>query len=120
MARVLIVDDEKDLLSLMSEFIGEDLGHNVVAVESADAAVSALTEPNGIDLMITDYRMPQRDGASLISDTRLTHPELRTILLTGQCSEEIQTSLEAHGTVCLKKPVSFDELESVITEQLRL
>jgi two-component system response regulator GlrR len=84
-AHVLLVDDDPDLLRLLTIRLNAG-NYRVTAVASAEAALARLAVelPN---LVITDVRLPGRDGLALFDDIRRQHAALPVILLT------------AHGTI---------------------
>ncbi|MCW7539821.1 sigma 54-interacting transcriptional regulator [Aquabacterium sp. A7-Y] len=84
-ARVLVVDDDPDMLRLLSMRLNA-AGYRVTAVESAEAALNqiALERPQ---LVVSDVQLPGKDGLALFDDIRARHPALPVILLT------------AHGTI---------------------
>ncbi len=84
-ARLLLVDDDPDLLKLLSMRLGA-AGYAVTAVESAEAALTqlALARPQ---VVVSDVKLPGRDGLQLFDEIRARHPALPLILLT------------AHGTI---------------------
>ncbi|MBI2309220.1 MAG: sigma 54-interacting transcriptional regulator [Rhodocyclales bacterium] len=84
-AHVLVVDDDADLLRLLSMRLRAN-GYRVTAVDSAEAALArvAIERP---DLVLSDVRLPGRDGLALFDELRQRHPALPVILLT------------AHGTI---------------------
>ncbi|MDO8651504.1 MAG: sigma 54-interacting transcriptional regulator [Undibacterium sp.] len=84
-APILLVDDDPDLLTLISMRLSA-AGYRVTAVDSAEAALTrmAIEMPA---LVISDIRLPGRDGLALFNDIRSQHPALPVILLT------------AHGTI---------------------
>ena len=84
-AHLLVVDDDVDLLRLLSMRLTAN-GYRVTGVGSAEAALARLS----IELprlVISDIRLPDRDGMSLFQEIRSSHPALPVILLT------------AHGTI---------------------
>ena len=83
--RLLLVDDDADLLRLISMRLGAN-GYQVTAVASAEAALASLSIALPA-LVISDVRLPDRDGMSLFQQIRNQHPALPVILLT------------AHGTI---------------------
>jgi two-component system response regulator GlrR len=85
MANLLLVDDDADLLKLLSMRLGA-AGHHVTAVESAEAAITQLTVARP-QLVVSDVRLPGRDGLALFDEIRARYPSLPVILLT------------AHGTI---------------------
>jgi len=83
--RLLLVDDDADLLRLLSMRLSAN-GYQVTAVGSAEAALASLSIALPA-LVISDVRLPERDGMSLFQQIRSQHPALPVILLT------------AHGTI---------------------
>ncbi len=83
--RLLLVDDDKDLLQLLSMRL-ESAGYEVTAEESAEAALArlAIERPQ---LVLSDVRLPGMDGLALFDEIQSRHPGLPVILLT------------AHGTI---------------------
>ncbi len=84
-SRILIVDDDPDLIKLLT-FRLQGAGYNVESAESAERALAKLSisVPH---LVITDLRMGGMDGMALFQNIRKTHPALPVIILT------------AHGTI---------------------
>ncbi|HEY9101771.1 sigma 54-interacting transcriptional regulator [Chitinimonas sp.] len=84
-AHILLVDDDPDLLKLLSMRLTA-AGYRVSAVASAEAALARLAiEPP--QLVLSDVRLPDRDGLALFGEIHARHPSLPVILLT------------AHGTI---------------------
>ncbi|UGQ49254.1 sigma 54-interacting transcriptional regulator [Massilia endophytica] len=84
-AHLLLVDDDADLLRLLSMRLTAN-GYRVTAVDSAEAALARMS----IELpamVISDIRLPERDGMALFQQIRSEYPALPVILLT------------AHGTI---------------------
>jgi two-component system response regulator GlrR len=85
MANLLLVDDDADLVKLLSMRLSA-AGHRVTAVESAEAALTQLAVARP-QLVVSDVRLPGRDGLALFDEIRTRYPALPVILLT------------AHGTI---------------------
>ncbi|MDO9200141.1 MAG: response regulator, partial [Hydrogenophaga sp.] len=83
--RLLVVDDDANMLRLLSMRL-EAAGYHVTAVGSAEAALSQL-DVERPRLVLSDVRLPGRDGLALFDEIRQRHPSLPVILLT------------AHGTI---------------------
>jgi two-component system response regulator GlrR len=83
--RLLLVDDDTDLLRLLSMRLTAS-GYRVSTAETAEAALVRLAVER-FSLVVSDVRLPDRDGLSLFEDIRRQHPALPVILLT------------AHGTI---------------------
>jgi len=84
-ARVMLVDDDRDLLRLLSIRL-QGAGYGVTAVESGEAALSQLAVASP-DVVITDLRMGGMDGMALFQSLQKKNPALPVIILT------------AHGTI---------------------
>jgi CheY-like chemotaxis protein len=78
---VLAVDDDS-LVLVNTVAMLEDLGHRALAAASAKEALAVL-ERESVDLVITDYAMPQTTGMQLAAAIEAEHPELPVILATG-------------------------------------
>ncbi len=81
--RILLVDDEKDLVEIGSQML-ERLGYNVTGVVGAVAALETFKrEPLAFDLVITDWSMPVMNGDRLAQEINRIRPELPIVLCTG-------------------------------------
>jgi two-component system, NtrC family, response regulator HydG len=99
--RIVIVDDEKEMRSLLEDFLGSE-GLEVTCFPLASAALEALG-PGGplgrdkiegdIDVIISDIKMPQIDGLELTARLQQLRPEIPIILMTAFGS--IETAIEA-------------------------
>ncbi|HSO20752.1 MAG TPA: response regulator, partial [Desulfosarcina sp.] len=67
--RILVVDDERDMLLLLERIISEETGHKVVTTHDPLEAL-AQVQSGGFDLVITDLKMPRMDGISLLDKIR--------------------------------------------------
>lgn len=117
MSKILIVDDDKATREGLALALGRD--HAVLTAADAEAALRALTD-NAVDLVLTDLRMPGRDGLSLLRDIIASHPGLPVILLSAYGSVESAVEAMRDGAVdFLTKPVNLDHLELVVRRALR-
>lgn len=118
-ATILLVDDDADLLRLMTMRLTA-AGHAVQAVASAEAALAhlAVRLPS---LVITDVRLPGLDGLALFDEVRARHPSLPVILLTahGNIPDAVDaTTRGAHAY--LTKPFDGKGLLDKINQALRV
>ena len=81
LAIVLVDDDPIVLMSTCS--LLQDLGHQVFEASSGDEALEIIKREQSVDLVITDYSMPQMDGIALARYIRSGWPELPIIMATG-------------------------------------
>lgn len=89
---ILIVDDEKDMLSLLSRIIKEDKDYNITAETDPFRALKILNEKR-MDLIITDLKMPGMDGIKLLREARKIDPHVSVIILTAYAT--IETAVQA-------------------------
>lgn len=115
-ARILVVDDEPDVRSVLAEALAEE-GHETRSCASAAAALAELGAGTW-DLVLSDIRMPGGDGFSLLRSIRTSHPGTPVVLMTAQESREEARIAGADGY--LQKPVSFGDLQACIARVLRL
>ena len=109
---VLVVDDEPFITSLVHETLRAHLGCRVVRAGSAEEALAHL-ESSSFQLVISDVRLPGRNGLSIFEECRLRWPELAAhfFFITGDAgSRELHTALEQTGCPVLRKPFSIDAL----------
>src|SRR6185369_5264923 len=83
--RLLVVDDDADMLRLLSMRLNS-AGYRVSTAASAENALAQL-QIERPQLVLSDVRLPGRDGLALFNEIRTRHPSLPVILLT------------AHGTI---------------------
>ena len=81
MARVLIVDDEPAILTLLEYQVGK-LGYQVVSAVDGDSALAALAEHQP-DAVLLDVNLPGRDGIVVLDELRAADPSLPVIMMTA-------------------------------------
>ena len=117
--RILVVDDDADMLRLLSLRL-KAAGHEVVAVGSAEAALAQLDIARP-QLVLSDVRLPGKDGLALFDEIRAQHPSLPVILLTahGTIPDAVEATERGVFTY-LTKPFDGKALEGKIAEALAL
>lgn len=117
---VLFVDDEPRILSSLRRLL-RPLKLNVFFAESAKEGL-AILETHHIDLVVSDMRMPEMDGAEFLTEVRRRWPETVRMLLTG--FSDITSTIDAlnKGGIYryISKPWDDEELKEIIFEGLRI
>jgi DNA-binding NtrC family response regulator len=114
---ILIVDDEKNTREGLARALNRS--YEVCTAESGAQALEILSG-QGVDVMLSDLRMPVMDGMTLMQRALASAPELVCILLTAYGSMETAVEAMRHGaTDFLTKPVNLKELELVLKRVLR-
>lgn len=117
--RLLVVDDDADMLRLLSMRLGA-AGYQVSAVGSAEAALAQL-DIERPQVVISDVRLPGRDGLALFDDIRNRHPSLPVILLTAHGTIPDAVEATSRGVFSyLTKPFDARELLDKISQALAL
>ncbi|RST54497.1 sigma 54-interacting transcriptional regulator [Variovorax sp. MHTC-1] len=118
-ARLLVVDDDADMLRLLSMRL-TGAGYQVTAVTSAESALTQL-EIEHPQLVLSDVRLPGRDGLALFDEIRKRHPTLPVILLTAHGTIPDAVEATARGVFTyLTKPYDARELLDKIAQALAL
>ncbi|MCP2605080.1 sigma-54 dependent transcriptional regulator [Candidatus Aminicenantes bacterium AH-873-B07] len=117
MNKVLIVDDEKSILDLLSMVFKKE-GYIIYTALSSQRALEILDE-HDIDLVITDIRMPGMSGLDLLSYIKENYPGLPVIMITAYGStREAVRALKAGALDYITKPFDIDELKIVVRNAL--
>lgn len=110
--KVLLVDDEKDILYVLAEFL-ELLDQQVYQAGSGKEAKDICTAEE-IDIVITDYEMPDINGFELAKQLRLIRPTLDIYLLSGYARIMTQENLQKSGIKkVLDKPFKIEEIQEI-------
>jgi len=108
-ARIIITDDEENIRKTLAFFLREEGYHCDVAESGAQAL--ELVREGGIDLVLTDVRMPGMDGVELMKQVHQWSPETLVVLMTAFASVDTAVAaLRAGAADYFLKPLDFDEL----------
>lgn len=115
---VLFVDDEEDIrYSFRDRF--EDQFQILLASDGTEA-LKAIQGKKGINVVVTDIRMPSMDGLELIRMAKEADPDMGFIVVSGHGdTEDIITALRLGARNFIRKPYSFGELEEAIILESR-
>ena len=109
--KILMVDDEPIMLEEMSEFL-ESLDFDCVVASSVDEALQAIQDDSDITLVITDMRMPGKDGKVLLRALgELSPREFECLVISGHLDADSELSGTAKFPLTvMRKPVDIDEV----------
>jgi len=107
--RVLIVDDEREMAEMLADGLA-DRGYDAIAVASSEEARTRLRD-EVYDALVTDLRMPEIDGLTLLAEARRVSPDLPVIVMTayGAIDSAIE-SMRRGANHYLTKPFKIEEL----------
>jgi DNA-binding NtrC family response regulator len=119
MATILYVDDEPSVGLILDDTLRR-AGHDTVGARNVPEALQALAR-GGIDLIISDYRMPGLTGLEFLALIRREGYETPLIMLTGYASiEHAVSSIKAGAVDYITKPVRPQQLELAVDQALQL
>jgi two-component system cell cycle response regulator CpdR len=117
MPRVLIVDDEDSIRSLVARAIAMDGHETVTAADGAEALEILGNEQGVFDLLLTDIQMPVMDGIALALTAARDFPELTILLMTGFADQRERASgLNAIAHDVITKPFSAAGIRTAVAD----
>jgi DNA-binding response OmpR family regulator len=117
-AKILIVDDERDLVDAYVRLL-ERAGHQCVGAFDAREAIE-LIDSDSLDLILTDLGLPDSNGLEVIRHARAKSASVPIIVMSGHNTQGMnEEALAAGANLCLLKPVSIAELKRVIGDALK-
>jgi DNA-binding NtrC family response regulator len=106
---VMIVDDEQEIRDSLSEVLADE-GYLTYKAENGAVALEMLNEQH-YDIIISDIKMPELDGVTLLQKVKEQAPDTFVILITSYGSTETAIDAMRHGAIdYILKPIDFDEL----------
>lgn len=119
MARVLLVDDEENILQGYYRVLRHHFEMDVAL--GGSQALHALEHQGPYAVIVSDMRMPGMSGLELLAEARARFPDMTRIMLTGNSDQQTAMDAVNHGQVFrfLTKPCPAEELELAIRAGLR-
>jgi len=115
---ILVVDDQAFVRVLLTDSLRE-AGYEVVTAADGEAALEALKR-GGVDLLITDMVMPNRDGVQTITSARIQFPGLKILAMSGDRNADVylRTAQSLGAQAVLPKPFDKKQLLAVVKKVL--
>lgn len=116
---VLCVDDESNILTALRRAFRPE-GYQILLAGSAKEALQLLEQNSQVDLVISDMRMPEMDGARFLAEVCKQWPSITRILLTGYADMESTIAAINEGQIYrhISKPWNDDELLFTVRDAL--
>jgi DNA-binding NtrC family response regulator len=118
-SRIVVVDDEEMVVASLSSFLNLETEYQVQTFTSARDAIEYI-EKEQVDVVVSDYLMPEMDGISFLAKVRDIKPEIPRIILTGYADKEnaIKAINEVGLFQYIEKPWNNDDLLLIIRNAL--
>jgi CheY-like chemotaxis protein len=121
MARILIIDDEPQIVTLLKTFLGRE-GHVVVSAGDGKEGLNILAD-SCFDMVITDIIMPERDGFEVLISIKNMPNRPKIIAMSGGSPKLTQEYLlgiseKMNADVVIQKPLQLPKLSKIIHELL--
>ena len=111
--QILFVDDDKDILAMVSQYLIMH-GYHIDTVDNGIDALGLVKE-NPIDIVFTDYKMPEFSGLELLAAIKKYKPETEVIIVTGYGSMESAIKAMKYGSYdYLQKPFKLEHLKLIV------
>lgn len=118
MATILVVDDEKDITTLLEAMLGAR-GYEVVTFDRAEPALELIASDTPPDLLISDVRMDPIDGIELLRQAKEVQPDMPVIMVTAyRVPEAEQRAKELGAWVYLYKPFDVEGFAEAVAGAL--
>ncbi len=113
--KVLIVDDDPDIVALMAKVLGRDSSLTVLSTTHPEEAISLLRE-HEVAVLVCDQQMPDMDGIELLGLVRKEWPEIIAIMVTGSESLDVATEVVNRELVdyFVTKPLEVAKFQTLV------
>ena len=118
--RILLVDDDPAVRRLTNRMLGM-MGYEVIEAENGREAMDLFTnDPSfSVDVVLTDFKMPEMGGDELLINLRSSHPDLKAVFISGMDKDSVDVPDEVrNATTFIQKPFTRDILQSTVQEIL--
>lgn len=117
--KILVVDDEPDMLKLLSMMLRDKTGYEVTTTNNPLEAVE-LAKQGGFALVITDLKMPGLDGIELLDAVKKDNPDIPVIFITAYATVESATeAIQKGGFDFISKPFRKEQILFTIDRAMK-
>lgn len=109
--RVLVIDDDLEILELLNSFLSS-LDYEVKAVSNSIEGLKLITT-EVFDLVLLDIKLPEKDGIEVLKEIKKIDPQLPVVVITGYKEAEKVIEAFRYGAMdCLLKPFNFEYMKN--------
>jgi DNA-binding NtrC family response regulator len=112
---IVLVDDDSNVLNIYEHLLMK-MGHRVMAFVSPLEALAYIdSNRDAIDMLVTDFKMPELDGLQLIQRVRKIHALLPVLILSGFTEGSALANVTASCEACvMAKPARYNQIKAHI------
>jgi len=118
--RLLIIDDNEEILISLKNFLSKKNYHVISASSGLDALKLFEAATDDFDLVITDLVMPNISGVAITAIIKKRNQGMPVIAITGYGEQPEALAREVHADLVMGKPFKLDELEKAIKRLLSI
>ncbi|HZO89267.1 MAG TPA: response regulator [Chthonomonadaceae bacterium] len=119
MARILVVDDENNIRTMMRLAL-QYVGHTVETASDGPEGLDKFGDGSGCDLVLLDQRMPGMEGLEVLREMRQRDPKARIIMVTAFGTIDLAVdAIKAGATDFLRKPFTAEVLRGAVQSALQ-
>lgn len=123
MAKILVVDDEADLETLIKQKFRKKIREGVyefIFAVNGNHALEQLVDHPDVEMVLSDINMPEMDGLTLLTKLSEQHKLLKSIIISAYGDmENIRTAMNRGAFDFITKPVNFEDLELTMDKTIR-
>ena len=118
--RILVIDDEEIICTLLKDTL-TDAGYQVETVTNGIEGLEKLLKGEPFDILLTDIRMPKKDGMQVLKEAKNRVPDIITIIMTGYPNiDTIREASEYNAFDYITKPLDPDEICECIKRSIEV
>ena len=117
-ARILLIDDNQEILAGLVNFLSSKGYEVVTASDGLEGLKLIEADRKGFDLVITDVVMPYVSGVGIVAVIKQRSPGIPVIAITGMGKHPERLAREANADVVLTKPFDLKDLRKRIEDLL--
>src|SRR6266481_1197535 len=120
MAKLLVVDDEKNIRDALGRFLGSR-EHEIAIAESGREALAIMERDGRFDLVLSDWRMAEMNGLELLNEIKAKFPTTIVILMTAYGTiQNAVAAMKAGAYDYVTKPFSLDQIQHAVDRALEV
>ncbi len=116
--KVLIVDDEEEILAFMARFLKRLEIDTATAISGEDAI--EIYKKNSFDFVLLDIHLGGMNGVDVLKVLKKLDPEVRAMIITGNISSDLKTDVHSLGVVdYIQKPIDLSDFKEKILNYIK-